>query len=65
MVAISSLLTIDLMRAGYDFREGRCRGDVNHVPYVTYAARRPDLLAGAGALTILGIGLIVLGQRKK
>jgi len=49
----------------YDFREGRCRGDVNHLPYVACAARRPNLLAGPGALTIVGIGLIVLGQRKQ
>ena len=34
----------------YDYREGRCRDDVIHVPYVPYAARRPALLAGAGAL---------------
>ena len=49
----------------YDFRGGRCRGDVTPLPYVPYAARRSDLLAGAGALAIFGIGLIVLGRRKK
>jgi len=49
----------------YDYREGRCRDDVIHLPYVPYAARLPALLAGAGALVILGLGLIVRGQRNK
>ena len=49
----------------YDYREGRCRDDVIHLPYEPYAARLPALLAGAGALVILGLGLIVLGQRNK
>jgi hypothetical protein len=29
----------------YDYREGRCRDDVTHLPYVPYAERRPALLA--------------------
>jgi hypothetical protein len=48
-----------------DYREGRCRDDVTHLPYVPYAARRPALLAGAGVLVILGLGLIVLDRRHK
>jgi hypothetical protein len=49
----------------YDYREGRCRDDVIHLPYVPYGARRTALLAGAGALAVLGVALIVLGRRKK
>ena len=49
----------------YDYREGRCRDDVTHRPHVPYVARRPALLAGAGVLVILGLGLIVLGRRNK
>ena len=49
----------------YDYREGRCRDDVTHRPHVPYAARRPALLAGAGVLVLLGLGLIVLGRRNK
>ena len=49
----------------YDYHEGRCRDDVTHRPHVPYAARRPALLAGAGVLVILGLGLIVLGRRNK
>jgi len=49
----------------YDFHKGRCRDDVPHRPYVPYAARRSTLLAGAGVLVILGLGLIVLGWRGK
>jgi len=49
----------------YDYHQGRCRGDVTHRPHVPYAARRPALLAGAGVLVILGLGLIVLGRRNQ
>ena len=49
----------------YDYREDRCRDDVTHRPHVPYAARRQDLLSGAGVLVILGLGLIVLGPRNK
>ena len=49
----------------YDYREGRCRDDVTHRPHVPYAARGPALLAGAGVLVLLGLGLIVLGRRNK
>ena len=49
----------------YDYRQGRCRDDVTHRPHVSYAARRPALLAGAGVLGLLGLGLIVLGRRNK
>ena len=49
----------------YDYHERRCRYDVTHRPHVPYAARRPTLLAGAGVLVILGLGLIVLGPRNK
>ena len=49
----------------YDYRAGRCRDDVTHLPYVSYAARRPALIAGVGALVISGLGLIVLGWRDK
>ena len=49
----------------YDYHEGRCRYDVTHRPHVPYAARRPALLAGAGVLVMLGLGLIVLGPRSK
>lgn len=49
----------------YDYHDGRCRDDVTHRPRVPYTARRPALLAGAGVLVILGIGLIVLGPRSK
>ena len=31
----------------YDYREGRCRDDVTHLPYVPYVARHSALLAGA------------------
>jgi hypothetical protein len=49
----------------YDYHEGRCRDDVTHRPQVPYAVRRPALLAGAGVLVILGLGLIALGPRNK
>jgi hypothetical protein len=49
----------------YDYRVGRCRDDVTHLPRVPYAVRRPALLAGAGVLVILGLGLNVLGPRNK
>ena len=49
----------------YDYREGRCRDDVTHRPHIPYAARNPALLAGAGALVICGVGLIVLGPAKQ
>ncbi|MFY9973185.1 MAG: hypothetical protein WAK53_02920 [Chromatiaceae bacterium] len=49
----------------YDYHEGRCLDDVTHRPHEPYAARRPALLAGAGVLVILGLGLIVLGPRDK
>ena len=47
----------------YDDCEGRCRDDVTHLPYVSYATRRRALLAGAGALAVLGVGLSMLGRR--
>ena len=47
----------------FDYREGRCRDDVTHRPYVPYAARRPVVLAGTGVLAILGLWLILLGWR--
>jgi hypothetical protein len=49
----------------YDYREGRCRDDVIHVPYVPYAARRPALLAGTGALAVFAVGLIASGRRSR
>ena len=49
----------------YDYHEGRCRGDVTHRPHVPYAARRAALLAGAGVLVILGLGLILLSPHNK
>jgi hypothetical protein len=49
----------------YDDHEGRCRDDVTHRPRVPHAARRPALLAGAGVLVLLGLGLLVLGPRSK
>ena len=49
----------------FDYREGRCRDDVTHRPHIPYAARHSALLAGAGVLVILGLGLIVLGPRNK
>jgi len=49
----------------YDYREGRCRDDVTHLYYVSYAARRPALLTGAGALAIFGVGLMAHGRRNK
>jgi hypothetical protein len=48
----------------YDYRESRCRHDVTHLPSMHYAARRPALLAGAGAMAIFGLVLIALGRRK-
>ena len=47
----------------YDYHEARCRDDVTHLPYVSYATRRKALLAGAGALAVLGVGLIMFGRR--
>jgi len=49
----------------YDYREGRCRGGVIHLPSIPYAARSPALLAGAVAMAIFGFVLIALGRRKK
>ena len=49
----------------YDYHEGRCRDDVTHRPHVPYAARRAALLAGAGVLVILGLGLILLSPHNK
>jgi hypothetical protein len=49
----------------YDYSDSRCRDDVTHLPNLSYAARRPALLAGASVLAILGLGLIVLGRRNK
>jgi hypothetical protein len=49
----------------FDYREGRCRDGVTHPPHSPYAARHSALLAGAGVLVILGLGLIVLGRRNK
>jgi len=49
----------------YDYRAGRCRDDVTHLPSVSYAARRPAVIAGVGALAVSGLGLIVLGWRDK
>ena len=49
----------------YDYREGRCRDDVTHLPYVSYTVRRSAVIVGAGALAICGLGLIVLGWRGK
>ena len=49
----------------YDYRAGRCRDDVTHLPYVSYTVRRPAVIVGAGALAICGLGLIVLGWRGK
>jgi hypothetical protein len=49
----------------YDYRAGRCRDDVTHLPYLSYAARPPALIAGVGSLAISGLGLIVLGWRDK
>jgi hypothetical protein len=49
----------------YDYRAGRCRDDVTHLPYMSYAARRPAVIAGVGALAISDLGLIVLGWRDK
>ena len=48
----------------YDYREGRCRNDVSHLPYVPYAERRPALLGAVGALVICGLGLIAFGPEK-
>ena len=47
----------------YDYHEGRCRDDVTHRPHVPYAGRRAALLARAGVLVILGLGLSVLSPR--
>jgi hypothetical protein len=49
----------------FDYREERCRDDVTHRPQIPYVARHSALLAGAGVLVILGLGLIVLGPRNK
>jgi hypothetical protein len=49
----------------YDYHEGRCRDDVTHRPHVPYAGRRAALLAGAGILVILGLGLVVLSPHNK
>ena len=49
----------------YDYRAGRCRDDVTHLPYVSYAARRPAVLAEAAIVAILGLELIVLGPRNE
>ena len=62
------LIAVDrCMDAGhvYDYHEGRCRDDVTHRPHVPYPVRRQSLLSGAGALVILGLGLIALGPRNK
>jgi len=49
----------------YDYREGRCRDDISHLNYPSYAGRRPALLLGVGVLAILGLGLVVLDRRNK
>ena len=47
----------------YDYRESLCRDDVSQLPYLPYAARRPALLAVAGALAVFAVGLIASGRR--
>jgi hypothetical protein len=49
----------------YDDHGGRCRDDVTLRPHVPYAGRRAALLAGAGILVILGLGLVVLSPHNK
>jgi hypothetical protein len=48
----------------YDYREQRCRNDVTHRPHLPYPARRPVLLSGAAALTLLSLGLIASGPSR-
>ena len=48
----------------YDYREQPCRNDVTHRPHLPYPARRPVLLSGAAALTLLSLGLIASGPSR-